>query len=601
MPSTDQIVRRKAHLAIGERFKGDDGELRFRVSISSEEPVPRDGLLEVLNHTPGAIDMGRAQAGLPLLWNHDSGAPIGIVEGLRLIGKRLEGTLRFGKSREAQERMADVLAGVLRNVSVGYAIHETKAEAGGVMRVTRWEPYEASLVSIPADPTVGVNRSFQEGRMPNDTTTTTTGAEAATAAERERAAEISASGRRFNMPDEAISSAISSGMSQAAFGKRVLAHIAAEDHVEWRSEGLRVGNFGAPAIVGSIGDARGARDFSIARVAAAQITGNWSQAGREREMSQEIARRAGRNPEGVFVPSHALAKRAVQTSALSPAVFGTDHRGDLFINSLKDEVAVLNLGATMLPGLSKDIAIPCMTAGSSAQWVGEGSEPAESAPAFDSVPLAFRQLSATVRFSRKMAIQADPSFEDLMRDDIRQEIAIGLDRAAIAGTGLGDQPTGILNTPGVGLVAMGANGGAISWSKVLEFTENVEFANAAVGNLAFLTNARVKSRMMQTERAVGTAKFILDDQGEPQVAGHKVGFTNIVPANGTKGTGADLSSMIFGNWRDLLIGEFGGMDLIVDHYTESARGNIRVSVHSYWDIAVRHAKSFAVARDIITA
>lgn len=129
----------------------------------------------------------------------------------------------------------------------------------------------------------------------------------------------------------------------------------------------------------------------------------------------------------------------------------------------------------------------------------------------------------------------------------------------------------------------------------------MEFANAAAGNLAFLTNARVKSRMMQTERAVGTAKFILDDQGEPQVDGHKVGFTNIVPANGTKGTGINLSSMIFGNWRDLLIDEFGGMDLIVDHYTESARGNIRVSVHSYWDIAVRHAKSFAVARDIVTA
>lgn len=412
MPSTDRIVRREARVLIGERFKGDDGDVRFRVSISSEEPVPRDGFLEVLDHTPAAIDMRRAQAGLPLLFNHDSRAPIGIVEGRRLIGKRLEGFLRFGKSRDAQERMADVLAGVLRNVSVGYAIHETKVEAGGIMRVIRWEPYEASLVSIPADPTVGINRSFQEGRMPIETTTN--GAEAA-AAERSRAAEISATGRRFNMADEAISSAICSGMSLEAFGQRVLAHMASVDQVEFRSEGHRVGNFGAPAIVGSIGDVYGARDFSIERAASAQITGDWSRAGREREMSQEIARRMGRNPQGTFVPSYALAKRAVQTSALSPAVFGTDHRGDLFINSLKDEVAVLNLGATMLPGLSKDIAIPRMTVGSSSQWVGEGSEPAESAPAFDSVPLAFRQLSATVRFSRKMAIQADPSFEDLMR------------------------------------------------------------------------------------------------------------------------------------------------------------------------------------------
>ena len=197
------------------------------------------------------------------------------------------------------------------------------------------------------------------------------------------------------------------------------------------------------------------------------------------------------------------------------------------------------------------------------------------------MPLGFKQLSATVQFSRKMAIQADPGFEALVRDDIRQEIAIALDRAAIAGTGWSDAPTGILNTAGVALVEMGAAGGAITWPKVLEFTAAVEFANAAVGNLGWLTNAKVKAQMMQTERAEGTAKFILDDQAESRLAGYKAAFSNIVPANGTKSTGTDLSAMIFGNWKDLLIGEFGGMDLIVDPYTESAKGNIRISVHSY--------------------
>jgi HK97 family phage major capsid protein len=140
--------------------------------------------------------------------------------------------------------------------------------------------------------------------------------------------------------------------------------------------------------------------------------------------------------------------------------------------------------------------------------------------------------------------EADPGFEALMRDDIRQETAIALDRAAIAGTGASDQPTGILNTA----------------PKVLEFTAAVEFANAAVGNLGWLTNAKVKGQMMQTERAEGTAKFILDDQAEARLAGYRVAFSNIVPADGTKSTGTNLSAMIFGNWKDLLIGEFGGMD-----------------------------------------
>jgi HK97 family phage major capsid protein len=270
--------------------------------------------------------------------------------------------------------------------------------------------------------------------------------------------------------------------------------------------------------------------------------------------------------------------------------------GGAFIEDLKPRVAVMTLGATVYTGLSKNVDIPKLTAGTSTAWVDENAAPADSAPTTGKVQLEYHQLSATIPYSRKMLVQGDPFVEDVIRSDMLREIAVAVDRAAIAGSGVAPVPLGILGTAYIGSVAMGATGGAITWSKVLAFLEAVEAANIE-GEMSFLTNFSVKRALLETERATGTAKFILDDANIGKLAGHRIEFSGNVPNNLTKGahTTPDLSAMLFGAWRNLVIGQFGGLDVIVDQFTGSAKGEVRLSVHSSWDFALRYPEAFAAS------
>ncbi len=149
--------------------KINDQERTVEASLSSEQPVYRQGVGdEVLVHTPDAVDLSRAP--LPLITAHDQkNTPVGLVEGLRVDGGKLRGTLRFGTSQRASELWNDVVAGIVRNLSIGYQILDFVQESG-VIRATSWQPFEVSIVAVPADATVGIGRSLtKENNMNTDT------------------------------------------------------------------------------------------------------------------------------------------------------------------------------------------------------------------------------------------------------------------------------------------------------------------------------------------------------------------------------------------------------------------------------------------------
>ena len=146
-----------------ERGSIDPGAQLVDASLSSEAPVERyPGEIEVLSHDHGAVDLTRARDGLPLLFGHDHQQPVGIIESVRLESKRLVGRLRFGAGQRAQEIFADVKSGILKNISIGYRNIDFETIPGGT-RITKWELFEASIVSVPADQTVGIGRSFTPG------------------------------------------------------------------------------------------------------------------------------------------------------------------------------------------------------------------------------------------------------------------------------------------------------------------------------------------------------------------------------------------------------------------------------------------------------
>lgn len=148
-------------------------------SLSSETPVSRWFGNEILVHTDDAIDLSRTADGLPMLFGHNQDQPIGLVENIYLDGDRLRGTLRFSNNAKASEIFRDVADGFLKNISIGYRIDRWEEEAASEdVKVTRWTLMETSIVTVPADASVGINRAQPRGNpMPDENLPETPGAQ----------------------------------------------------------------------------------------------------------------------------------------------------------------------------------------------------------------------------------------------------------------------------------------------------------------------------------------------------------------------------------------------------------------------------------------
>jgi len=227
----------------------------------------------------------------------------------------------------------------------------------------------------------------------------------------------------------------------------------------------------------------------------------------------------------------------------------------------------------------------------------------ESQPAFDQVSLTPNTVGGFTDYTRKMLLQSTPDIEFLVRSDLATTVATEIDRVAINGSGTGAEPTGILNTSGIGSVAGGTNGAAPTWANIVDLESAVANSNADVAALGYLTNSKVRGKLKQTEKASSTGQFVWGgDTAEPGLGllnGYQAGVSNNVPSNLSKGTGTNLSAIIFGNFADLLIGQWGILDLLVDPYTFSSTGTVRVVALQDVDVSVRHAESFAAMLDAI--
>ena len=180
------------------------------------------------------------------------------------------------------------------------------------------------------------------------------------------------------------------------------------------------------------------------------------------------------------------------------------------------------------------------------------------------------------------------------------QVASAIDSAGIQGSGSSNQPTGILNQSGIGSVAIGTNGGAPTWASVVDNISQVAIDNALGGSLAFLTNPQVVGKLRQTAKVGSSDSVMIMNEGNT-LMGYRVAQTSNVPSTLTKGsTSGSCSALIFGNFNDLIIGQWGGTDVLVDPYTGSSTGTIRIVVFADIDIAVRHAQSFSSTQDYTT-
>jgi HK97 family phage major capsid protein len=352
------------------------------------------------------------------------------------------------------------------------------------------------------------------------------------------------------------------------------------------------------------------RSYSIVRAINAAASQDWRGAQLEREASEATAKRMGRSPQGFWVPQDVLAAEqrdlVVGTPSAGGYLVATDLLAQSFIELLRNRMMVRAAGATVLAGLVGDVAIPKQTGGATAYWVGESGSPTEGAQTLGQVALSPKTVGAWTDISRKLLKQSSIDVEVFVRNDLTSVLGLAMDSAALHGPGTGNAPTGIAATSGIGDVAGGTDGLAPTWAHMVALETAVAVDNADLGRLAYMSNAKVRGKLKSTPRTATYGDIMIWEptSGNTPVNGYPFHVTNQVSSTLTKGSGTGVgvcSAIFFGNWADLIIGMWGGLDILVDPYTGGTAGTVRVIALQDVDVAVRHAESFAAMLDALTA
>lgn len=602
----------------------DADKRTVELSFSSEAPVSRWFGQEILDHQLESVRLDRLNNGAPSLWDHNPSDQRGVVEKAWLDGARGRAVIRFGRSVKSSELFADVEDGVVRNISIIYRVHKLvleKEEDGQepVYRATDWEPYSIDFVAMPADASVGVGRSaqvtgkqeerdmekcqicgqeFVDGRCPDGCLEKARTAMAAKPAdvegvrveaqkgEQARVAAILAVSEQHDCPE------LGRKHIEAGTSKEDYAGIVLEEKYHAKPIQNPDPRIGASE--------KECKQYSFQKAINASLEGNWKGAGLEREMSEAVAQATGRQPQSFFVPYDILvAKRDVfDTSGSAGAgAIATNLLAGSFIEALQNRTLVMQLGATTLPGLVGDVAIPKQTGTVTAQWKAESSAADRSRPKIEQLTMTPKTITAYSDLSRKLLKQSALAVEAFVQEDLAKSVRLAIDLAAINGAGSATEPEGILKTSGIGAVL---SAGTLTWGHCIDLWSAVAGDNADFGTLAYLTNAYVVGQLLKTEKATGTAKFVIeefpDNAGMTRIGAVRCGVSNQVP----KTIDSDKTALLFGNFADLIIGLWGGLDVLVDPYSGSTTGAVRIVVHQDIDTLVRHAESFAAAQDIDT-
>jgi HK97 family phage major capsid protein/HK97 family phage prohead protease len=619
-----QEIKERGGLRREATFGAVDIEARtVELSFSSEIEYPRWFGIEVLSHDAAAVNLARLNDSAALLWNHDWDDMRGVVEpGTARIDSDRKGRalVRFSKSADGEKLMHDVDDGIVTKVSVGYEVNgmkwvEERADTD-VYLVTDWAPYELSFVSVPADHTVGVGRAAEipiegaakpsdqtlpvvaepttieatrsmteeerkaqeEARRQADAAARTAGSEG----ERNRVRSIGEMGKQYGHTDLALQF-ISEGKSADEFQRALLT--AMNQHVNKPlDEQVRAAEIGLTE--------KEAGNFSFLRAIRAQLP-NATKADREAarfemECSRAAEQTYGKTAKGILVPADVLNQRTFSTT--TPAggsganLVASQLLAGSFIEMLRARTWLMQR-ATVIGGLVGNIDIPRQKAGNTAYWVGEGNGPAKGEPAMDQVQFSPKELAALTEITRKLMKQATPDAENIVRNDLIRAMALGIDRAGIYGSGTAFQPLGVANMTGVNAVAL-ATAGQPSFDELVDMETAIALDNADVGAMSYAFNAAVRGSLKKTKRFPDSASdATIWEQGNT-VNGYATDVSNQI----------DSGDVLFGNWADLIIAMWGGLDITVDPFTLADTGGTRIITFQDIDCNVRHQESFCLGR-----
>ena len=607
----------KRTLKIGRQVRGfqidrqtiDKEKRTIPLSFSSEEPIERWFGMEILDHSPSAVNLQRLKKGGALLMDHDTKDQVGVIEDVSIdVDRKGRAVVRFGRSAKAETIFTDVLEGIRQNVSVGYQIDELilekeEKDKPPVYRAARWTPYEISLVSVPADITVGVGRqenSEGEGReftinvpeekqeqkpkeerkMPEPIIEINEAREKAKKEEQARTAELLAIGKAHNcaeLAEKCITESRSVDEMKTAVLERLSKKPPIDTNLDPSKKEQKQYSY-ARAMAAAIGMADGKQEKTF-----------------EIEISNEIRKNLplnSRDHGGIFVPLQTRAGLDSKTATAGAEFVYTEFGGEL-IELLRSKAVVAALGARIRTGLSSPISFPRKTSEGAASWVAEnpGSDVAEADDVTETVTLTPKSLTRTTSISRQLIVQSIVDAEADIRDSISNAIALAIDQAGIHGTGANNQPQGIYYASNVNAKAMG---GVPTFGKLVDMVTEVATDNAILGNLGFVTTPGMAGKLLQTlvASSAGSAMIWSGTILEGIVAGYKAMASNQIKS--TLGGGSE-HGIVFGNWTDLLIGIFGALEITIDPFRLKKQAMVEYTIFGMADVMLRHPQSFCKA------
>lgn len=635
----------------------DTAARTVELAFSSEIEVERWYGIEILDHDPASVRLDRLRDGGALLVDHDWTDQVGVVESVSIdADRRGRAVVRFGRSARADEIFNDIVDGIRKHVSVGYRVlaaklTETRDEWQDVYRITDWEPYEISIVSVPADNSVGVGRTLdtpheeQRAEKPNTAQSDKTASEdkrnmkimvlrdasgnlvraevdennnivnvletlesagegvrnaekRGREAEQSRVRSITEMGEKYNARDLALK-AIGDGTTAEQFQRSLLDHLNSPKDPAQPAErsGTKPLAEMPSSVIGM--DEKDIRRYSVFNVVRALANPNDAAAQRaaafEIECSNMAQKQYGRSAKGILIPDDVLRAFNAGGAPNTPTgaqtgsnLVGTDFMAGSFIDLLRPRTTIMRLARTM-GGLVGNVEIPKQTGGATAYWIGEGDDATETTPTIGQLGLSPKTVAAYTDITRRLLMQSTPDAEAIVRGDLVAAIAQAIDYAGYYGTGTSNQPLGLANYTGINAVDFaGANP---TYAELVQMETEIAADNADVNSMAYVLNARGRGA------AKTTPKF---------ASGASVSDAGVIwePGNTLNGYRAEVTNQVqdgdvfFGNFADLIVGMWGGLDMTVDPYSLSKSGGLRIVVFQDVDFAVRRVESFTLGRNV---
>ena len=614
---TDKLAPQTRSLRVDAKV--DDESRTMSFPFSSEEPCDMWYGQEVLSHERGAMREGSRQASMPLLFNHDRNDLLGVVESISIDGKRGVCNVRFGKDERGEWALQQARDGILVNASFMYRVYAMQEGEDDTYTATDWEPFEVSLVTVPADPTVGVGRSADgetnsltvfrssttaEAATKEESMTQATQAAAAAApvvdvnvdairaeaskAERLRMSEIDAMCRSHKVPEEVREGLIREGASIESARGAVLSHLEKTGKQQSLSNPT-------PDV-----SKKEAGEYSLMRALQAQLTGDWSKAGFEREVQQTMERGQTAQKGGIFVPDFAMRNSSLQNVGTPNAggnLVATNLMADKFIEALYPNSAFVQAGIQHWGGLVGNVDIPKQTSTSNAGWIGEDQDATDTNITVGKLnTMSPKTLAASTTISRNALLQTTPAIEVTTRSDMLRKFGLAIDFALGYGKGTQFQPLGIANQTGTHAIV---SGGSITIEELIDMETAIRMSNVN-GDLQYITNPKVIAALKKLTDKNGRYLWtnFLDAKGGTanQINGTSIYSSTNVASNGY--AGFTNSHLFMGDFSQVIMGTWGAMEVTVNPYKYSKSGALEINMFQSMDFAVRHPEAFSIITDL---